>query len=58
MFGGGGCFGVGDRGGGEFQSFSFQGGESLMGNRSYIFSMEPPSGTQYVGVMPSVLQYI
>ncbi|CAM6004453.1 unnamed protein product [Sphagnum balticum] len=26
--------------------------------RSYIFSMEPPSGTQYVGVMPSVLQYI
>jgi len=25
---------------------------------SYIFSMEPPSGTQYVGVMPSVLQYI
>ncbi|KAI0123775.1 extracellular endoglucanase [Xylariales sp. AK1849] len=24
----------------------------------YIFSMEPTSGTQYTGVMPSVLQYI
>ncbi|CAJ2503205.1 Uu.00g105990.m01.CDS01 [Anthostomella pinea] len=24
----------------------------------YMFSMEPSSGTQYVGVMPSVLQYI
>jgi len=25
---------------------------------SYIFSVEPPSGTQYVGVVPSILQYI
>ncbi|KAI4602185.1 hypothetical protein KJ359_009422 [Pestalotiopsis sp. 9143b] len=25
---------------------------------TYIFSMEPPTGTQYVGVMPSILQYI
>jgi len=29
-----------------------------MGNRSDIFLMEPPAGTQYVGVVPSVLQYI
>jgi hypothetical protein len=28
MFGGGGCFGVEGRGGGEFQSFNFQGGLS------------------------------
>jgi len=28
MFGGGRCFGVGDRGGCEFQSFNFQGGLS------------------------------
>ncbi|PQE05023.1 glycoside hydrolase family 5 protein [Rutstroemia sp. NJR-2017a BBW] len=25
---------------------------------SYMFSVEPPSGTQYTGVVPSVLQYI
>jgi len=25
---------------------------------SYIFSMEPPSGTQYTNVLPSILQYI
>ena len=43
----------------SFNLSTFKGGWLLMGNnRLYIFSMEPPSGTQYVGVMPSVLQYI
>jgi hypothetical protein len=33
----------------SFSNFAF---------RSYMFSVEPPSGTQYTGVVPSILQYI